>query len=294
MPKGDRLKLRGEVSQAGGYESNPRRVADRVGDSFLESTAYLVLSRKLGPDLRWQGSYYVSFQNYLEYGDGDYAYQGFVPSRLLWQFARGWRLEGELELGDLYYPNAAQYNYRWVNPAVGLRQKLPAGFFHAIRGEWELRSYGSRKAREADGSNSLSHREDTRYRLRYEAGWTSKQTLLRVRQEWYENDSNDARNDFYDAQDYKVTASAGREFNDKLSLNASYSFERRNYGERPVTGITREARYDDTHLWSLSGDWQVTRSWSLNTAFSYRSLDSNDPAAEYLNVTYSAGLTGQF
>ncbi len=287
------LKLRAEISQAGGYESNPRRGGDRVGDSYLESTAYLLLSRKLTPDLRWHAAYYLSFQNYLEYGDGDYSYQSFVPSRFIRRLGKYFRLEAELELGDLYFPKASQYDYRWVNPALQVRHDLPAGFFHAFRTEWELRSYGLRKAREGDGTNSLTSREDTRYRLRYELGWASKRTLLQVRQEWYENDSNDARNDSYDAQDYKLTASARREVNGKLSLNASYSFERRNYSHRTVTGITPEARYDDTHLCTLSGDWQLSRSWSLNAAYSYRSLDSNDPKNEYVDVTYSAGVTAR-
>ncbi|MBI3333696.1 MAG: outer membrane beta-barrel protein, partial [Candidatus Omnitrophica bacterium] len=163
-----------------------------------------------------------------------------------------------------------------------------------VRYEWFIRDYLSKKARNGLGSATLSDRQDTRHRLRYELGTTWMETFLRVRQEWYLHDSNDARNDFYDAGDYKVSAFVHRPLTKRLSLNVSYSFERKNYKHRPVVGIRPEARYDDTHTWTVAGAYEFNRAWSLNPSVSRRSLNSNEPTGEYVDTTISANLTARF
>ena len=117
---------------------------------------------------------------------------------------------------------------------------------------------------------------------------------MKVKQEWYFHDSNDERQDFYDAEDYKVTASVNRPLTKKLSANASYAFERKNYKHRQVGGITAEARYDDTHTWTLAGTYDFNKTWSLNPSFSYKYLDSNDPTGEYFDATSTLTLTARF
>ena len=282
-----------EISQGAGYESNPRRNPARKGDTFLENTLAAAVSSRLGPRWSWQGFYYGSFTNYLEYGDGDYAYQTLTPLKLIWKPAPAWRLDLETEVGDLFFPSSSVHNYRWLRPSVGLRQDLLAGFFHGARAEWQIRRYGSQKARDGAGAETLDARVDTRYRVRYEAGTAWKRTVAKIRQEWYWNDSNDARNDFYDAQDYKVTASLRQEITQRLSADASYSFERRNYRKRPVAGITAEARYDDTHTWSIGGTCKINRTWQVGSAFGYRFLDSNDPTGEYVDATITASVSAR-
>ncbi len=282
-----------ELSQGAGYESNPRRNASHTGDAFLENTLAAALSRKLTPRWSWQGFYYGSFTNYLEYGDGDYAYQTLTPLKLIWKPARTWQWDLETEVGDLFFPSSSVSNYRWLRPSLGAQQDLPGGFFHAARLDWRIRKYGSQKAKSGSGAETLDNRVDTRPRARYEIGGVWKQTAAKVRQEWYWNDSNNTRNDFYDAEDYKVTASLRRKFTDRLWADAAYSFERRNYRKRPVTGITSEARYDDTHVWVLSGTYKINETWRVGSSFSYRFLDSNDPTGEYVDATVTGSVSAR-
>ena len=283
-----------ELSQGAGYESNPRRNGSRTGDAFLENTLAAALSRKLNPRWSWQGFYYGSFTNYLEYGDGDYAYQSLTPLKLIWKPDRTWRWDLATEVGDLFFPKSSVTNYRWLRPSIGAQQDLPGGFFHAARLDWQIRKYGSQKTKSGSGAETLDGRVDTRPRVRYELGGAWKQTVAKVRQEWYWSDSNDARNDFYDAEDYKVTASLRQKFNERLSADASYSFERRNYRKRPVSGVTSEARADVIHVWALSGTCKINETWQVGSSFSYRFLDSNDPAGEYVAVTVSGSASARF
>lgn len=294
-----RLRFSADLSQLVGYESNPSNGVDHIGDTYLSTSAYLTWSKKLTPTITWQGIYSGSFDNYLEYGDGDYTSQTLTPAKFLWQPGRVWRVDGGVDLNLTYYPRSKGSNYREIKPYLGVRQNLGdlpriGSVFHSIRYEWFLRDYISKMARDGASAETLSARVDTRHRLRYELGTTWNGTLYKVKQEWYFHDSNDARNDFYDAQDYKLTASVNRSLTKKLSANASYAIERKNYAHRPVSGITGEDRYDDTHTWTLAGTYDFNKSWSFNPSFTYKFLDSNEPTGEYIDTTISGTLTARF
>ena len=288
-----RLSL--DLSQLVGYESNPANDSARKGDIYLSDSAYLTLSKKLTPTMTYQGIYSGSFDNYMEYGDGDYTSQTLTPVKLLWQPGRMWRVDGGVDLNLTYYPRSGPSNYRELKPSIGVRQNLWGSWFHSARYEWFVRRYISKKARDGAGAEK-NHvaRQDTRHRLRYEFGTTWKDALMKVKQEWYFHDSNDERQDFYDAEDYKVTASVNRQMTTKLSLNASYSFERKNYKHRQVSGITAEARYDDTQTWKIQGTYDIEKMWSVNPSFEYKFLGSNDPTGEYVDTTINCTLTARF
>lgn len=293
------LRFSWEVSQLIGYESNPSNGTEHVGDTYFEHSAYATLSKKLTPTVTWQAIYSGFFDNYLEYGDGDYTSQTVTPVKLVWQPGRVWRADGGVDLNITYYPRSKPSNYREVKPYIGIRQNLGelprlGNVFHSIRYEWFYRYYISKKARDGRGAEMLDAREDNRHRFRYELGTTWEKTLLKVRQEWYFHGSNDERNDFYDAEDYKLTASLNRPLTKKLSMNASYSFERKNYSKRPVSGINSEARYDDTQTWTLAGAYEFDKTWSFGPSFSYKFLDSNEPTGEFVDTTISGTLTARF
>ena len=290
-----RLRISGEVSQLVGYESNPANSGTpHKGDKYIEESLYLTLSKKWTPTVTWQGIYSGSFDYYTEYGDGSYTSQTLTPIKLLWQPGRMWRVDGGVDLNITYYPKSGPSNYREFKPTIGVRQNLWGRWFHSARYEWFVREYMSKKARDGAGAETLTYRGDTRHRLRYELGTTWKEALLKVKQEWYFHDSNDARQDFYDAEDYKVTAVVNRPLTEKLSANASYSFERKNYSHRQVGGITAESRYDDTQTWTIAGTYDFNKTWSLNPSLSYKDLNSNDPTGEYADATTSVTLTARF
>lgn len=289
-----RLRFSGEVSQLLGYESNPSNGTEHVGDTYISTSTYLALSKKLTPTVTWQGTYSGSFDNYFEYGDGDYMSHTLTPTKLVWQPGRMWRIDAGADLNITYYPKSGASNYREFKPSVGVRQNLWGRWFHSIRHEWFTRDYISKKARDGSGNETEVDRKDTRNRIRYEVGTTWHDTLFKVKQEWYWHDSNDERTDFYDAEDYKVTASINRSLTKKLTINPSYSFERKNYSKRTVTGINAEARYDDTHTWTLAGTYDFNNTWSVNPSFSYKWLDSNEPTGEYIDTTISGTVTARF
>ena len=150
------------------------------------------------------------------------------------------------------------------------------------------------------GTETLSNRVDVRHRLRYKVGATVrkalpiKNALFTVENDLYRNDSNDARIDFYDYDVWKITGALNGNLTPKLSLNSSYAFERKNYRERPVTGIDPEARYDDKHSLAATFTYDANDTWRLSSGLTYDGLGSNDPSGEYDNKKYSFTVTAKF
>lgn len=283
-----------EASVLIGYDNNPSNGTQHIGDTYMEETLNLMLSKKLTPTLDWQGSYYGSNTHYFEYSDGNVLTHTLTPLRLRWQPGRTWRYEGWTDLDHSTYPEGSASSYRQFKLAGSVRQNFTQTTYHQFQYEWFIRDYISKKARDGEAAETLSNRVETRHRLLYTVGTVWQKALLSVKNEWYAHDSNDARVDFYDAQDHKVTASVNRQMTPRISLNASYSLERKNYEQRTVGGITAEARYDDTHTWTLSGSYALNKNWSLNPKVSHKFLASNEPTGEFADTVASVTASRRF
>jgi hypothetical protein len=295
-----RLKFYGEVSQVFGYETNPATASNRKGDTYFEEDGYVMLSKKLTPTISWEGSYYGVYLQYLDYGDGDYTSHTFTPLKLRWQPGRMWRLESWLDYDLNYYPTAKDSSYRQFKTSTRVRQNLFGTTFHQLQYEFFERDYMARNARDGAGNETLSNRLDRRYRLRHKAGFTVqdrlplKNALFTLENDWYRNDSNDARNDFYDYDVWKITGAVNGNATKKLSLNGSFAFEQKNYWERPVSGLVAPARYDGKYTLAGGATYDFNKTWKVATALNFDHLGSNESTGEYDNMKYSFTLTAKF
>jgi len=293
-----RLQVSGEFSQGVGYERNPSYASDHKGSSFTEDDLYLALSKKLTPTVTWQGTYSGSYLYYVKLAADTYSSQTLTPLKLIWRPNQMWRMDGGVDLSYLWYlslKRSEASNYQELKPWVGVRQNLFGTWFQSVRYQWFVRHYLSARARDGAGKATRSYREDHRDGVRYELGTTWHDTLVKARYDWYLNDSNDARNDFYDAQDNKATLSISKSLTRKFSVLASYAHELKHYAHRPVTGITpKKVRYDEIHTWALAGNYDFNPTWSLSPSFSYSRNNSNDPTGEYYDWAISTALTAHF
>ncbi|MBI3320992.1 MAG: hypothetical protein HYZ91_01845 [Candidatus Omnitrophica bacterium] len=289
-----RLKLSGELSETVAYETNPANSSSRKGDTMFEESAYVLLSKKLSPTLDWQSSYSGVYDKYLEYGDGDYTDHTLTATKLRWVPGRRWRLEWWTDIEYNYYPTANDSSYRNLKTVGRLRQNLLKSWYHQIQYEWFLRDYTRKNARDGAGAETRNDRKDIRHRIRYKVGTTVKDALLSMENEYYWNDSNDARTDFYDSQVCKVTGSVSGNVTKKLYASASYAFERKNYDKRTVSGIDAEARYDDKTTLSSSASYDLNETWKIAYALTFDHLGSNEPTGEYDNTKHALTVTAKF
>lgn len=289
-----RLKFSGEVSEAVGYETNPSTSSSHKGDTYFDQSTYLTLSKKLTPTLDWSSSYSGNYLKYLDYGDGDYTDHTLTAAKLKWQPGRMWRAESWLDLEYNYYPKGKDSTYRNFKTVTRLRQNLFGSAYHQVQYEYFVRDYATKNARDGAGSETLSNRVDRRNRLRYKVGATVKKALFSVENDLYRNDSNDARNDHYDYDVWKITNSISGNATKKLYLSGSFAFERKNYRERPVTGLVAPARNDDKYTITSGASYDLNKTWKAAYDFSFDHLGSNEPTGEYDNAKHAFKVTARF
>lgn len=289
-----RLKFSGELSEAIGYETNPSNSSSRKGDTYEETSTYLSLSKKLTPRLTWESTYSGSYYKYLDYGDGDYTDHTLTPIKLRWQPGKMWRVEGWMDTEINYYPKGNDSSYRNLKLTGRIRQNVLKSWYHQFQYEWFVRDYSRKNARDGAGAETLSNRVDNRNRIRYKVGTTVKKALLSVENEYYWHDSNDARNDFYDTEVWKINNSISGSVTKKLYLSGSFAFERKNYAERDVTGINPEARYDDKYTLTSGASYDLSDSWKISYDLSFDHLGSNEPTGEYDNAKHAFKVTAKF
>lgn len=289
-----RLKFSGELSEAIGYETNPSNSSSHKGDTYEETSTYLSLSKKLTPRLTWESTYSGSYYKYLDYGDGDYTDHTLTPTKLRWQPGKMWRVEGWIDTEINYYPKGNDSSYRNLKLTGRIRQNVLKSWYHQFQYEWFVRDYSRKNARDGAGAETLSNRVDNRNRIRYKVGTTVKKALLSVENEYYWHDSNDARNDFYDTEVWKINNSISGSVTKKLYLSGSFAFERKNYAERDVTGINPEARYDDKYTLTSGASYDLSDSWKISYDLSFDHLGSNEPTGEYDNAKHAFKVTAKF
>ena len=121
-----------------------------------------------------------------------------------------------------------------------------------------------------------------------------KKALISCENEYYWHDSNDARNDFYDTEVWKINNSISGSLTKKLYLSGSFAYERKNYAERDVTGINPEARYDDKYTLTSGAAYDLNDTWKVAYDLTFDHLDSNEPTGEYDNAKHAFKLTARF
>lgn len=289
-----RLKFSGEVSEAVGYETNPSNSASHKGDTYFDQSAYLTLSKQLTTTLNWSSSYAGNYLKYVNYGDGDYTDHAFTASKLRWQPGRMWRAESWLDLEYNYYPTGKDSTYRNFKTVTRLRQNLFGAAYHQLQYEYFVRDYATKNARNGAGSETINNRADRRHRLRYKVGGTVKKALLSVENDLYRNDSNDARQDFYDYDVWKITNSLSGQATKKLYLSGAFAFERKNYRTRKVNQITAEARYDDKYTMTSGASYDLNKTWRVAYDFSFDHLASNETTGEFDNAKHALKVTARF
>jgi hypothetical protein len=298
--KTERVKGFFQFSNGIGYESNPATNGARKGDAYTEESVFGLFSKRLSPTLDWNGTYYIAYVHYFDYGDGDYASHTLTPVKLKWQPGRVLRWENWVDLDYNYYPTANDSTYRQVKFSSRLRQNMFETWFHQFQFSMFNRDYVRKLADRGDGTTTFSKRVDRRIRFRHKIGTTVKEALylkdalLSMENSFYNNDSNDESTDHYDYQTWKTTLSVSGSITEKLSFNGSFAYERKNYAHRVAVGVDPEARYDDKYSLSGTTTYAFNPNWDASFALSFDHLGSNEPTGEYDNMKYTLSVTTKF
>ncbi len=285
-----RPRLSGYTSLIGAYESNPNLSTPRKGDWYTEQDAGFSVRWRATDQLWPEVGYRFAHVYYSELRDNNYLSNTFYTT-WRWFPTPRWRWESSWETEWLEYPETKSSSLTGGKFLVSARYAITTRLYHQLGWHVIMREYASRKARRGNSLPTDNAREDRRHTLFYEIGGTWRETLIRLRQEAYLHTSNDAYQDFYDAEDYKIRLSTTRQFAKRWNGYASVSYERKNYRDRVATTV---AEYDDLYTVFGSISYALTKQTSIGYSFTRKKLDSNYPAYEYTDGIHQLTLSAYF
>lgn len=277
-----------------GNESNPALVKSRSSHLYTEEYLSTTFSYKLTPLVTWQAGYNFDALNYDEYTDGS-TLTNTLLTKLIWRPVRGWRTEAHYTFDDSDYPYDAGASTWDQKVHLRLRQSFLKDYYHYVGWTYLNKQYKDKLKRESTSTRIPGkRRHDQRHTGIYEIGGKAGEgNFLRVRQEFYFNDSNEGHQDYNDAQDYKVRLTFMRDWTKQWSTSNSFTYELKRYERRDVTerGVAQQdytKTYDTVLTYKLSPNVDLAYTWK------YKKNDSNDPGQSYQDITNSLALTASF
>ncbi|MBI4355260.1 MAG: DUF560 domain-containing protein [Candidatus Omnitrophica bacterium] len=280
------------TSLAYGFDNNVNLDSSRKGDGYLEEAAGLAIRPHLTPWLGLEGSYQIRNTHYTQFTDNN-TWSNTLGALARWTPHPHVSLEAGYEYEIFNYPFDTSNSFFDHRVTLRLRHILNHVFFHEASWGYLLRNYDTRKASDPSGTETPSVREDQRQTVGYELGAILGETVVRLKQEWYENLSNEGLEDFYDWQDYRVRLSASRQWWQKLLTTASAAYERRNYARRSVP-TKNVAEKDDLATLSVSLFYAVANHWDVGYTWLWREQVSNDPRLDFADTIHQWGVYGRF
>ena len=275
-------------------ESNPALLKSRNSHLYTEEYLSTTFSYKLAPTLSWQLGYNVDSLLYDEYTDGS-TLTNTLLTKAIWRMTPTLRSEFHYTFDDSDYPYDDGASTWDQKTHLRLRQAFRKQYYHWIGWTYLNKQYKTKLKRESTSTRVPGkRRQDRRHTGSYEIGGPlGEGNTLKLRQEFYFNDSNEGYQDYNDAEDYKVKATFLREWSKPWSTTSSFTYELKRYERRDVTerGV---AQQDYTKTFDLGATYKVSNQVDLAYTWKYKRNDSNDPGQSYQDITNSLALTGSF
>ncbi len=275
-------------------ESNPALIKSRLSAKYMEEYISATFAYKLTPKLNWQLGYSMDALHYDEYTDGS-TLTNSVTTKLIWRLAKPYRAEVHYTFDDSDYPyddGASTFDQK---VHLRLRQSFLKKYYHYVGWTYLRKQYKDKQKREttADRVAGKRRRDDRHTGMHEIGGQVGEGNRLKLKQEFYYNDSNEGYLDYNDAQDYKVKATFLRDWTKQWSTTSAFTYELKRYEARNVSdrGV---AQQDYTKTYELGATYKITDQVDLAYTWKYKQNDSNDTGQAYQDVTNSLALTASF
>ncbi len=178
---------------------------------------------------------------------------------------------------------------------IKIKQKLPHKFFHTFSYEFRFKDYSEQNVVLSTPLIPTSKtREDMRNVVEYGVGKYFKRDIVKVKFQYYRNDSNYPFLAYYDYDSYKITASCTHMFNKKLFGYFSFSKQIRDYTGRLLTVDLGSKEWDRTYVISSGIYYVLKRDMTVGFNYSYRQNNSNEPTSRYSGSIISVGTYWYF
>lgn len=295
----EKLDFKSSIGQSIGYDDNVNLDSSKEGDIFFETRFKsgiekpFYLGFALWQDMKLKLDYNFDFIAYTEITDATVVDNNFnlnLQNRLVGKNI----LEFNYNFGLIDYPKYDPGSHIANKASIGFKSYFTPKFYGRLGYGYMYKKYDDRKARYANGTKSSSKRTDQRHIAELETGYYLwEHTSVKLRGQYYINDSNDLYYDYYDYSYYKVSLTAIQVFNEKLFGLLSCAAGFKDYEHR-TTFDNSHTQEDEIFIVNTALLYDFTPSISLSLDFTYRENDSNEPRDEYTETIISSGLYYSF
>ncbi|MDD5496334.1 MAG: hypothetical protein PHP46_04450 [Candidatus Omnitrophica bacterium] len=295
----NKLEYNASASVTQGYDNNVFLDPSRKDDSFTQEAVIMNFKYPFR-DNKLNLKYGLDFTNITYYKITD-------ASLLDWSLWGGFdytifdvfTLSPSYRFNMVWYPRDDQSSNNWNEFNLDLRQDLLDNFYFLDKvyhkGTYRLsyQNYQHRKARLGNGNLSSNTRADLRNTFDYEVGLYMFDSLIKVNNQIYRNDSDDQYEDYYDYNSYRLGCSIVHMFTDKFYSIGSFYWQKKFYDSRQSS---QEAvcEKDDLYIVSSSLYYDITPHFSIFANYSYRENQSNEPLQKYSGSVVTAGIYYNF
>jgi hypothetical protein len=191
-----------------------------------------------------------------------------------------------------YYPNEEISTYISYNPQLSIKHNFNDAAFQRLSYDFAVREYSDRKAEDGAGLKRDSDRQDLRHGVTYElASLFFKDIFIKIKNQYFVNDSNDQFMDYYDYWSYRANLSAILPlFGDRLYGLIGVGYQRIDYDTRYLVDDRDKTEKDDLYDISSSLLFDITERLSASLNYAYRQNNSNEPSEEYSGSIISVGF----
>jgi hypothetical protein len=185
-------------------------------------------------------------------------------------------------LGYTDYINTAPDDYLDNSIELKLTQQLAYKMYQSILYDFNYKGYSAeRKLRTSVGLNSSKERADRRHTAEYEVGKYFPYDLLRLKFQYYNNDSNDQFFKYYDYDSFQPSISLTHLLSKKFFVNTSFGRQLRYYRTRTLSGDARFKERERTNVGSCGVFYTPKKDLTVGVNWTYRQNHSNEPLDNY-------------
>ena len=289
----DRLAFSFYIDVQQGFDTNVDLDSKKHSDGFIQSVGNAEVGYKVLDTVTLKGGLDIFETIYYTYNDNN-IFDTAPYVAVDWQVYPGFTWKNKVLYDYYWYPNDRRSTYSGAEYHTYLRHFVTETIYHEPGYEYIHRWYPDRKVSKNDGSIDNADREDSRHKMKWTVGVYFPNSLIKVSNEFYHNDSNDMFQDYYDYWVYRLRPSAMYFLTDSLYVSASFVYKLISYDDRRSTQNQAAIVHDDTYIATGSVFYDVTKNFTLSFTYSYSENQSNDPFQKYSDSIVSGGLSCAF
>lgn len=283
-------KVKYRFSFLGGYDTNVYLDEDnRNGASFTQISFQSILTSPLGEQTDGVLSYDLMSLIYPDEHKLNLIDNG-LGLGLKHSLGADLKFSANYHFGMTDYVNTGGDDFLDQRIEFKLKQNLPENFYHSLGYKFMFKDYSERKIRTTAGISAEKGREDIRNTVEYELGKYFSKDLVKLKCQFYENNSNESYLDYYDYFSYRTKVSLTHLFNDDLFGYCSFSRQMRDYRKRTLSGDSNSKTWDRTYVITSALYYNLKEDVSLGLSYTYRQNWSNEASQRYSGSTISTGI----